>query len=230
MTIAPKTLAWLHHSAAVHGSAYSQVLLHLLERVEALEQRPIPGFVDLAAPTPEAAPVATDEDLWSLWTNCLNSAAAALRACYNLGRQHGAAQPPAAHPTPQPIPIPERLPGEGDCDAEGRFWLLHVDKIGLLEWHFLDRYPYLDSYNYYGYTHWLPAHAIPLPPATQPAPSAAPAGGLVERVAHVISDDPLLLSLWEDDARAAIREVAAWMSDHEHAFNAAYWLELEVDR
>jgi len=33
------------------------VLLHLLERVEALEQRPIPGTVELAAPTPEAAPV-----------------------------------------------------------------------------------------------------------------------------------------------------------------------------
>jgi hypothetical protein len=31
---------------------------------------------------------------------------------------------------------------------------------------------------------------------------------LVERVAYVIGDDPLLLSLWEDDARAAIREEA----------------------
>jgi hypothetical protein len=34
------TLAWLRQSAAVDGAAYSQVLLHLLERVEALEQRP----------------------------------------------------------------------------------------------------------------------------------------------------------------------------------------------
>jgi hypothetical protein len=65
--------------------------------------------------------------------------------------------------TPQPIPVSERLPGEGDCDAEGRCWLLHVDKLGLLEWHFLNRYPSLDSYSYYGYTHWLPHHAIPLP-------------------------------------------------------------------
>jgi hypothetical protein len=31
------TLAWLRQSAAVDGAAYSQVLLHLLERVEALE-------------------------------------------------------------------------------------------------------------------------------------------------------------------------------------------------
>jgi hypothetical protein len=53
----PQILAWLRQSAAVDGAAYSQVLLYLLERVEALERRPIPGFVDLATPTPEAAPV-----------------------------------------------------------------------------------------------------------------------------------------------------------------------------
>ena len=39
MTIAPKTLAWLHQSAAVKGSTYSQVLLSLLDRVEALEKK-----------------------------------------------------------------------------------------------------------------------------------------------------------------------------------------------
>jgi len=27
-----------------------------------------------------------------------------------------------ARPTPQPIPVSERLPGAGDCDAEGRCW------------------------------------------------------------------------------------------------------------
>jgi hypothetical protein len=70
---------------------------------------------------------------------------------------------PRCAPAAVPVEVAERLPGEGDCDAEGRCWLLHVDKLGLLEWHFLDRYPSLDSYSYYGYTHWLPAHAIPLP-------------------------------------------------------------------
>jgi len=69
----------------------------------------------------------------------------------------------ATHPAPEPIPVSERLPGEKDCNAEGSCWLLHVDKLGLFEWHFLNRYPSLDSYSYYGYTHWLPAHAIPLP-------------------------------------------------------------------
>jgi hypothetical protein len=70
-------------------------------------------------------------------------------------------------PTPEaaPIPVADRLPGEGDCDTEGRCWLLHVDNLGLLEWHFLNRYPSLDSYSYYGYTHWLPHRAIPLPQA-----------------------------------------------------------------
>jgi len=50
----PETLAWLRQTAAVDGAAYSQVLLHLLERVDALDRRPIPGTVELAAPTPEA--------------------------------------------------------------------------------------------------------------------------------------------------------------------------------
>ena len=34
----PETLAWLRQSAAVDGAAYSQVLLHLLDRVESLEK------------------------------------------------------------------------------------------------------------------------------------------------------------------------------------------------
>jgi hypothetical protein len=131
----PETLAWLRQTAKLEGATTAQVLLHLLERVEALEQRPIPGineldapapeaapvamqrlvdapmdargYVDLrnpspAAPAPEAAPVATDEELWSLFCSSLPTlpySSAALRAIYNLGRQHGAAQSPAAlHP------------------------------------------------------------------------------------------------------------------------------------
>jgi len=126
----------------------TEALRHLLERVEALEQVP---------PTPEAAPVATDKELFSAY-NAPYGFAPALRVVYNLGRQHGAAQPPAA----------------------------------------------------------------------QPAPPPAPAGGLVRRV---------LKAMWKgvetsdaDGARAAIREVAAWMRENETGFNAARWLEQEADR
>ena len=40
MNIPVETLAWLRHSAALDGAVVSQTLLNLLERVEALEQRP----------------------------------------------------------------------------------------------------------------------------------------------------------------------------------------------
>jgi len=55
MNIPPETLAWLRQSAALDGAVVSQVLLNLLERVEALEQRSIPGTVELAASAPEPA-------------------------------------------------------------------------------------------------------------------------------------------------------------------------------
>jgi hypothetical protein len=145
----PTTLAWLRQTAAVDGAAYSQVLLHLLERVEALEQRPIPGFVELAAPTPEAAPVATDKEQ---------------------------PLPPHIAITYQPKSVYQPL---------------------------------------------RPAQR----PAPQPAPPAAPARGLVERVADVIGDDA-----WLPEARAAIREVAAWLRENEVGYNAARWLEQEADR
>ena len=160
MNISPETLAWLRQSAAVDGAAYSQVLLHLLERVEVLERRPILGTVELATPTPEAAPVATDAELkelcWGIAGESYGFSHTAIRAVYDLGRQHGAAQPPAA----------------------------------------------------------------------QPGPAPAPAGGLVERVAHEVTGQ------WHQNdreaARAAIREVAAWMRENEVGYNAARWLEQEA--
>jgi hypothetical protein len=49
-SLQPEDLALLRQCAAVYGNTYARVLLHLLERVEALEARPIPGSVELAAP------------------------------------------------------------------------------------------------------------------------------------------------------------------------------------
>ena len=56
--------------------------------------------------TPEAAPVVTDEKLlamrsWSSYGSTIESDLVEFgRNCYNLGRQHGAAQPPAPHAAP----------------------------------------------------------------------------------------------------------------------------------
>ena len=53
-------------------------------------------------------------------------------------------EPEPEGPTPQPVPVAERLPGPEDCDAEGRCWWFH-DEDGAL------------------CSHWLPAHALPVP-------------------------------------------------------------------
>jgi len=96
----PETLAWLRQSAALDGAVVSQTLLNLLERVEALEQQPT------VPTTPEAAPVATDEELRQIWEGARH-VEDALRTVYNLGRQHGATRPPAHQPSPPAAPAGE---------------------------------------------------------------------------------------------------------------------------
>jgi len=62
----------------------------------------------------------------------------------------------------------------------------------------------------------------------------APAGSLVERVALAISGIEYGLERdeeavnWASEARAAIREVAAWMRENEVGYNAVRWLEREA--
>ena len=124
MTISPQTKNWLRQSAALDGAVVSQTLLNLLERVEALEQRPIPGTVELAAPTPEAAPVATDEELYQLaYSMPLSTERGRRRRCYDLGRKHGT---PAAQPTPPAAPagllarVMLAIDGSNDLEIEAR--------------------------------------------------------------------------------------------------------------
>ena len=96
----PETLAWLRQSASC-GQRDAQTMLHMLERLDALEQRPTCKECLQVVPTPEAAPVATDKELlamrsWSSHGPTFDSDLVEFgRACYDLGRQHGAAQPPA---------------------------------------------------------------------------------------------------------------------------------------
>ena len=72
--------------------------------------------------------------------------------------------------------------------------------------------------------------SLVLPVGEPPALPAAPAGGLVERVAKAIHPsicaDP---NLYRHEARAAIREVAAWL-DRYGCHGCSLWLREEVDR
>ena len=74
-------------------------------------------------------------------------------------------------PAITPIPVSERLPGPEDCDAEGFCWWWHPDHK---EEDFSDGWMRLkpewavgrhDSDDSAVHTHWLPAHALPLPAA-----------------------------------------------------------------
>jgi len=266
----PETLAWLRQTAKFDGATTAQVLLHLLERVEALEQRPIPGTVELAAPTPdvtpvatdaelqnqqflahlnrplteadrkdlglpsaeledgdgidqfapEAAPVASDKELSKEW-DARGTIRDALRAIYNRGCQRGAAQllslkkelererlRLAACGVVAMADTPESAAKARDICPD--FWSASLDDV----------IRQVDAL--------MEARAAQ-PPAAQPTPPPATAGGLVERVATAIHPsicaDP---NLYRHEARAAIREVAAWMRESQTGYNAARWLEQEA--
>jgi hypothetical protein len=66
---------------------------------------------------------------------------------------------------PQPVSVHERLPGPEDCDAEGRCWVYVLLEAWAGEPEFfiweLKRVKYASAN--YGASHWLPAHALPLP-------------------------------------------------------------------
>lgn len=65
-------------------------------------------------------------------------------------------------------------------------------------------------------------------PQDKPTPAVVPAGGLVERMAAVIAGagDP---DLWHDEARVAIREVAAWL-DQQGQHGCSLLLREDADR
>jgi hypothetical protein len=66
------------------------------------------------------------------------------------------------NPAPQPVPVSECLPEPKDCDEEGRCWVWWKNGVRwvLDEWthHELREGPLSDYVS-----HWLPAHALPLP-------------------------------------------------------------------
>ena len=69
-------------------------------------------------------------------------------------------------PTPQPVPISERLPVLGDCDEQGWVWAWRVydaqdDDSG----EYWMQIPYGWLPHYLRWSHWLPTHALPTPEA-----------------------------------------------------------------
>lgn len=76
-----------------------------------------------------------------------------------------------------------------------------------------------------------------LAPNSKPTPNSFQIGrSLVNRVALAISGIEYGLERdeeavnWASEARAAIREVAAWMRENECGYNAVRWLEQEAER
>lgn len=65
----------------------------------------------------------------------------------------------------EPVPLSERLPGPEDCDADGQCWLWRTDGIEEF-WELVIPSYNIHEYNWtsqWKYTHWLPAHALPVP-------------------------------------------------------------------
>ena len=65
---------------------------------------------------------------------------------------------------PVPVAVSERLPGAGDCDADGFCWWFSpadpsAGTFGVAACWVLRKYEPEDDFR----THWLPAHALPLP-------------------------------------------------------------------
>ena len=101
-----------------------------------------------------AQPVAegpTDEELQEMWfgSEWFNEGAT-LREFISITRTVLARW---GHPTPQPVAVSERLPRPEDCLDEGWAWFFN-QRIGWRQ-AVLPVSP--------GYTHWLPAHALPVP-------------------------------------------------------------------
>ena len=227
----------------------ARCILDLRGRVEALEAAQREAAMDELRkasadlqPIPEAAPVATDEELDRTFLST-STGLGGLRACYDLGREHGAAAAQSAL-TAMPLIWTENLPPNEECRYDhckadtpfGRF-LITWKSWKQCDSPTVDETPWGDFWSAFEsierakedcqkeYEKRLrDCCAAPLA-AAQPAPPAAPApaGGLVERVMVLLGHHG------DGTARAAIREVAAWMEENGSPLTAE-WLREEADR
>ena len=125
-----------------------------------------------------AAPPAPEPGEVGELIQCLQIRAASLGAQgANLSQRGDAAyftraatllqQQAAPAPVVVPAPVAERLPGEGDLDVEGKCWWWTRLEDGRAVWILKPQLlvPALAAVAIPRRTHWLPAHAIPLPQA-----------------------------------------------------------------
>lgn len=64
---------------------------------------------------------------------------------------------------PQPIPVSERLPEPGDCDAKGRCWWWYSEVPGKTYGYWAHEDDAMERASDEQPSAWLPAHALPLP-------------------------------------------------------------------
>jgi|DEB0MinimDraft_6_1074348.scaffolds.fasta_scaffold86563_1 hypothetical protein len=74
------------------------------------------------------------------------------------------AEPEPEVPTPQAIPVSERLPGPEDCDAEGRCWWGRPESEDWApDWILATPEAIAEYCEFLHPVAWLPAHALPQP-------------------------------------------------------------------
>jgi hypothetical protein len=200
--LSPETLAWLHQAAAA-GVAEPIVLRHALERLEALEAVQqqsadhLRGAAEMAS-TPEAAPVATDQELLAI-RSWLSHRPALDSDLGEPGRQHGAGQPPAQPPAAPPVPTDEQLLSMRSWSSHGPTFDSDLVEFGR-RCHNLNREP-----------------SAAQPPGAQPTPEGALVAaeqGLVRCYAKAVEDTLKAGISIENAADAGLRAVYSLGCQH----------------
>jgi hypothetical protein len=122
---------------------------------ERIKQSPLAVRVDAALAQPEPQGL-TDEELYDFWIStspefgCADPVGFARAVLTRWGR-----------PAIEPVPVAERLPGPGDCDAEWRCWVLRLRRV----WdpHFTPTWALVANSEIRDTDYWLPHHALPVP-------------------------------------------------------------------